>query len=205
MLDSLGPGNIRDVNQAVYTIFDLDERAKVRKRADLSGHPRTDVIAHRERLPRIGGHLLEAEAYPPAVRIGLEHNRFDILSNREQLRRMFQPLRPCHLGYMDKPFDARLDFNERAVVGQADDFASNVRAFRKALGHALPRIGQELFVAQRDALFLTVELEHLDLNLVADLDYVVWRLDAAPAHIDDVQQPVDSAKVDERSVVGDVL
>src|SRR5262249_20562894 len=130
---------------------------------------------------------------------------FDFLADRQQLRWVLQPLGPGHLRNMDQAFDARLDLDEGAVVGQADNFAANVRALRIALGHRLPGIGHQLFIAERDAFFFAVEFQDLDLNGVADLDDVAGGLDAAPAHIDDVQQPVDAAEINEGAIIGDVL
>src|SRR6266404_6729725 len=106
---------------------------------------------------------------------------------------------------MHEAFDARFNFYERAVVGKTDDLAANMRTFREALRDALPGIRQKLLVAQRDPLLLAVELENLDLNRVTNFDYVGRRLDSAPAHIDDMQEAVNSAQVDERAVVGNVL
>ena len=141
MLDSLCPRDIRDVNEAVYSVFDFDECSEVCQRADLSGHSRTYVVAHRQCFPRIGGDLFETEAYAAAVRIRFENNCLDVLSDREQLGRVLQSLGPGHLGYMDKAFDAGFNLDERSVIGKADDLASDMRALGKALGHALPRVG----------------------------------------------------------------
>ncbi len=68
-----------------------------------------------------------------------------------------------------------------------------------------PRIGRELLEAQRDALLVFVELEDLDLDLVADIHQVAGMSQASPGHIGDVQQAVDAAQVDERAVLGQVL
>src|SRR6185295_4631917 len=127
------------------------------------------------------------------------------LADGQQLRRMLEPLGPGHFGYVNEPLDSRFDFDKGAVVGQTNHLPSDVRVLGKSLSHALPRIGQQLLVAKRDAFLFAVKLEHLDLNLVAYLNYVVWRLDAAPAHIDYVQKPVDAAEVNERTVVGNIL
>ena len=106
---------------------------------------------------------------------------------------------------MDQPFDARLELDEGAVVGQADDLAADARADRIAIHHVRPRIGDELLVAERDALGRRVVLEHDHVDLVVDLEELGGMPDAAPRHVGDVQQPVDAAEIDERAVVGDVL
>src|SRR5262249_37230837 len=52
---------------------------------------------------------------------------------------------------------------------------------------------------------LAIELEDAHVDLVADLDDFRRMLDALPRHVRDVQQAVDAAEVDERTVVGEVL
>jgi hypothetical protein len=58
-------------------------------------------------------------------------------------------------------FDARLDLDERAVVGDVGDLAEEARAVRVAARDADPRIFAQLLQAQRDAVLLGVELEDL--------------------------------------------
>ena len=62
-----------------------------------------------------------------------------------------------------------------------------------------------LLEAEGDALGLGVVLEDLDGHLVADLEDLARVIDAAPAHVGDVEEAVDAAEVDERAVLGDVL
>ncbi len=80
-----------------------------------------------------------------------------------------------------------------------------MRADRITLRGIEPRIRRELLEAQRDALLLVVELQHLDLDLIADLDEVARMRQASPGHVGDVQQAIDAAEVDEGAVVGQVL
>ena len=118
---------------------------------------------------------------------------------------MLDALAPRHLADVDEPFDARLELDERAVVGEADDLAAHARADRVALHHVRPRVGDELLVAERDALGRRVVLEHDHVDLVVHLEELGRMPDAAPRHVGDVEQAVDAAEVDERAVVGDVL
>ena len=68
-----------------------------------------------------------------------------------------------------------------------------------------PRIGFELLHAERDALRLRVEPDHLHLDLLADIERLGRVIDAPPRDVGDVQQPVDAAEIDEGAVIGDVL
>ncbi len=68
-----------------------------------------------------------------------------------------------------------------------------------------PGIFLGLLEAERDALGLGVVLEDADGDLVAHLEKLRRVVDAAPAHVRDVEQAVDAAEVDEGAVLGDVL
>ena len=70
---------------------------------------------------------------------------------------------------------------------------------------AFPRIGLELLHAEADAVALVVDADDLDLDGLADRQHFGRVVDPAPGDIGDVQQAIDAAEVDERTVVGDVL
>ena len=79
-------------------------------------------------------------------------------------------------------------------------------ALHRILGlDALPRIVQQLLHAERDAVGLVVDLDNLDIDVLADRQHLGRVIDAPPRDVGDVQQAVDTAKVDEGAVVGDVL
>ena len=124
---------------------------------------------------------------------------------RDQLRGVLDVARPAHLGDVHQTLDALLQLDERAVVGDRDHLAAHARADRVLLLDVLPRIRLQLLQAERDALAVPVDVEHLDLQLVADRHHLGRVADAAPRHVRDVQQAVDAAQVDERAEVGDVL
>ena len=110
-----------------------------------------------------------------------------------------------HFGDVDQALDARLQFDERAVVGDVGDAALEAGADRILGLDALPRIVQQLLHAERDAVRLVVDLDDLDLHRLADVEHLGRVIDAPPGDVGDVQQAVDAAEVDERAVIGDVL
>ena len=69
----------------------------------------------------------------------------------------------------------------------------------------MPRIVAELLDAQAHALTFAIELQDAHVDFVADVDDFRRMLDALPRHVRDVQQAIDAAQVDERTVVGEVL
>ena len=149
--------------------------------------------------------LLEAEADAALVRIDVEHHHLDLLAGRDDLAGMHVLLGPAHFGDMDQAFDARLQLDEGAVIGDVGDAALEARAGRVFELDALPRIGLELLHAERDALRLGVEADDLHLHALADMQRLGRMVDAAPRDVGDVQQTVDAAEIDERAVIGDVL
>src|SRR5262249_41719829 len=114
-------------------------------------------------------------------------------------------LGPRHLGDVDEAFDAGLELHERPVVGDVGDAALEACAHGIFSLNALPRIVLQLLHAERDAVGLVIDLDDLDLHLLADIEHLGRMIDPPPGDIGDVQQPIDAAEIDERAVVGDVL
>src|SRR5262245_29757753 len=205
MADLLRPVQIGHVHQAVDALFDADEHAEVGDVLDLSLDAAADRVIEPHQLPRIGLRLLEAERDAAVGGVDVEHHDVHFLADLEHLGWMRDALGPRHLGDVHEAFDARLELDEGAVVGEADHLAVHARADRIALGDAGPRIGHDLLHAQRHAAAIRIVLEDDDAHAVADTDHVGRLVHAAPRHVGDVQQPVDAAEVDERTVVGDVF
>src|SRR5678815_4720058 len=205
MLHALGPGHVGDVDQPVDAGLDLDECAEAREVANLSVETRADRIFLRQHHPRILLRLLHSERDLLLVRIDLQHHCFDRLTNRNELRRMANVARPAHLADVHETFDAWLELDECAVIGDRDNLARHARADGILLRDILPRIALKLLESERDSLSLPVDIENLDLELLADLHHLRRMLNAAVRHVGDVEQPVHSAEVDERAEVGDVL
>jgi hypothetical protein len=73
---------------------------------------------------------------------------------------------------VNQTLDALLELDKRAVVGDGQDAALDVGADRVTLGGVEPWIGRELLEAEGNALLVFIELENLDLDLVADVDQI---------------------------------
>ena len=137
--------------------------------------------------------------------VDFEHLHFDFLRGRNDLAGVHVLLGPRHLRDVDQAFDARLQLDERAVVGDVGDAAGEAGTQRIFRLDALPRIVQQLLHAERDAVGLVVDLDDLDLHGLADRQHLGRVIDAPPGDIGDMQQAVDAAEVNERTVIGDVL
>src|SRR6266699_2906600 len=137
--------------------------------------------------------------------VHVEDDRLDRLPDGDDLGRVPDVAGPAHFGDVHQALDPGLELDERAVVGDRDDLALHARADGVFRRHVLPRIGLQLLQAEADALALPVDVEHLDLDLLADVHQLGGMGDAAVAHVGDVEQAVHAAQVDERAEVGDVL
>src|SRR3954471_6482191 len=205
MLHPLGPGHIRDMDQAVDSGLDFDEGAEAGQVANLAVDPGAHRVLERQHHPGILLRLLHSERDLLLGLVHLQHHRFDGFTDAHDLRRMANIPGPAHLGDVDQPLDTGLDFHEGAVVGDRDDLALNPGAHRILRGDVLPGIGLQLLHAQADPLSLPVDIEDFDLDFLTDGNHFGGVRHPAVGHVGDVQQPVDATEVDERAEVGDVV
>src|SRR6267154_2158395 len=193
------------MDHAVDVAFEAKEQAELGLVLDLALDGRADREFFDENFPGIAHGLLEAERNPALDRIDFENLHFDFLRGRNDLAGVHVLLGPRHLRDVDQAFDARLQLDERAVVGDVGDAAGESGAERILCLDALPRIVQQLLHAERDAVGLVVDLDDLDLHGLADGKHLGRVIDPAPGDIGDVQEAVDAAEINERTVIGDVL
>ena len=71
-----------------------------------------------------GLELLQAERDALGLRVDLEDLALDLLADLEHLARVLDLLGPRHLADVDEALDARLELDERAVVGDRLDLAA---------------------------------------------------------------------------------
>src|ERR1700687_1799477 len=193
------------MDHAVHFAVEPQEQPELGLVLDLALDGGSDRILLDEHFPGIAHGLLEAERNPALDRIDFENLHFDFLRGRNDLAGMHVLLGPGHFGDVDQAFDARLQFDERAVVGDVGDAAGEARIERVLRLDALPRIVQQLLHAERDAVGLVVDLDDLHLHGLADGQHFGRVIDPAPGDIGDVQQTAAAAEIDERTVIGDVL
>src|SRR5690242_779771 len=205
MLHTLRPAHVGDMDQTIYPGLDLNKCSEARQVADFPVDASSNGVLQRQYHPRILLGLFHTERDLLFVRIDLEHDCFDRLANRHELRRMADVPRPAHLANVNETFNARFKFDKSAVVGDRNDLAGDAGSDWILLGDILPRIALQLLETEADALARPIDVEHFDLELRANRDELRWMRDAAPRHVRDVEQTVDTAEIDERTEVGDVL
>src|SRR5579884_4089641 len=205
LLAALAPRDVGQVDHAVDVAGQADEQPELGDVAHLAVERRADRMLLDKRLPRVGERLLQPEADAPLLRVDVEHHHLDLLAGRDDLAGMHVLFGPAHLGDVDEALDPRLQLDEGAVVGDVGDPALELGAGRVFQLDALPRVGFELLHAERDALRLGVEADHLDLDVLADMQRFGRMVDAPPGDVGDVEQAIHPAEIDEGAVIGDVL
>ena len=123
MLDAARPRNIRDMHEAVHAIFNFDEGPEVCQVANSSMNSSANLITVTKRHPGIGLNLLHPQTDSSGLRINAEHFDFNRVAGPDQLAGMLHALRPAHFRNVHQTFNARLQLNERAIVGNARDLA----------------------------------------------------------------------------------
>src|SRR3954471_2250887 len=95
---------------------------------------------------------------------------------------MLHALRPGHLAHVNQAFNSLLEFDERSVVGHADDASAHVSAYRITMLGIEPRIRRELLESQRHALLFLVVLENFYLDLATNIHEVLGMWEPSPEH-----------------------
>mmetsp|Transcript_31925 Transcript_31925/g.41069 ORF Transcript_31925/g.41069 Transcript_31925/m.41069 type:complete len:208 (+) Transcript_31925:12-635(+) len=137
--------------------------------------------------------------------IHIEDLNEDFLRCRDDFAWVYVLLGPAHFRDVDQAFNTVFELNKRTVIGDVCDLTRHTRADCVLALDIVPRIAFELLHTKADALGLWVDLDDLNFDRVANIDDLAWVIDALPAHVSDVQEAINAAKINERTVIGDVL
>ncbi len=107
------------------------------------------------------------------------------------------------LGDMKQGIDAGLKLNKRAKIGHPGNFAGDDRAGCILLSSTDPGILLRELQGKGD--LCSLDVLDQDAELLADLEDLLGILDAAPAHLGNVQQSVCTAQIDESTEICDIL
>src|SRR5215207_3350459 len=146
---------------------------------------------------------LQREGQATPLRIHLDDLRAHRLTLGHDLARVFDVLLR-QLGDVDKPLDARHHFDEGAEGDDLRHLPFDDVTLVVQVHHLLPRVRLGLLQAQRDALPLAVDVEHLDLYFLADLEQLRGMVHVTPGELGDVDEAVDALEVHEGPEIDDV-
>ena len=146
---------------------------------------------------------LEREREPTAFAVDLEHQDVDGIPLRDDLTGILDVM--CRkLRNVDETLDPRQDLDEGAEGDHLRDATLDDVPLAVVVEHLLPRIGLCLLQPERDALTLAIDVEHLHLDRLSDLEHFRRMVHVRPRKLGDVDQPVHPVEVDEGAEVDDV-
>src|SRR6266568_59208 len=193
------------MDHAIQTFLQFDKRAITGEVANLALEPGAGRVFLEGPVPGIGLQLAQAQRNLLLVAVDAQHGGLDVLALLEHIGRFGDALGPGEFRDVNEAFHARFEFDERAVRHEIDDLAFDPRADGIFGFDVLPRIGQLLLEPKADAFLLPVDVEHDDVEFLSHLEDFGGMTDTAPAHVGDVEQPVQAVEIDKRAEVGDVL
>src|SRR5271170_271207 len=103
---------------------------------------------------------------------------------------------------MNETFDPGFHFDKGSKIGQTRDSAVDALASLVFVRCQIPGLRLELFEPERNAPGCSIHLQNLDLKLLTHGQQILRMIHPAPRDISDVQQPIDSANIDEGAVAG---
>src|SRR5262249_18338447 len=193
--DLAHPAHVADVQQAVDSFLDLNERSIVREVPYSSGNDGPRGVALSNLIPWIGLNLLHPQRDFLLLAIDVQDLHFNLIADLHEFGGMIDASRPAHLANMDEPFDAWFQLHEGAVGHDVDHFALVAAGDRVLALHTLPGARRLVLQRQGDLFLLAIDRQDVNLQLLVDLDDVVRVGDAAPGHVGDVQQAIDPAEI----------
>ena len=113
---------------------------------------------------------------------------------------------PTHVGYVQQAIDTFFDFDESTIIGKVANSAWNNGAWRISLCNFVPRIVLNLLHTKRNLLFIFVDVQNLNFNLVANRYHFVRMVDSlGPAHFADMNKAFDAwFKFNERAIAHNI-
>ena len=205
MRDLTGPGHIADVQQSVHTLFQFDEGTVIGQVANRTADRSTRWVLGSNFVPGIRLSLLHAQRNLLFVLVDSEDNDVHFIARINEFGRVINSLGPRHFADVNQAFDSVFQLDERTVRHDVDHFATNLRADGVFPFDIVPGTLFLLLEAQSDLFFVAIDVKDHHFDFLVDLDHFGWVTNAAPAHVGDVQQAVDSTQVNERTEIGDVL
>src|SRR5580692_7684194 len=188
------------MHEALDAFGDLHKGAEVHDLGDRTFDLRTDRELAQYLSPRIAQRLLETEGNAALLGLDRENDRVDQFALLHDIAGDPDLLAPGHFRDVNEALNAGLEFDKCTELRNAGHLTGNALAELIASGHGLPRLRLQLLEPKGDLFGCGIDFENPDLQFLADRQYILGLIHAAPRDVAHVQQAVDAAQVDERAV-----
>ncbi len=138
-------------------------------------------------FPWVSLALLHTQRNTATLRVNIKDNHVHLITNIDQLGRMHILVCPIHFRDMDQALHSFFQLNETSIIGQIGYLASQACPFWKTASKIGPGIITHLLETKRNTVTLPIKFQHLDLNLITNINNFTGVLDPFPCHICDMQ------------------
>mmetsp|Transcript_18126 Transcript_18126/g.28108 ORF Transcript_18126/g.28108 Transcript_18126/m.28108 type:complete len:371 (+) Transcript_18126:91-1203(+) len=149
--------------------------------------------------------LLEAQGNAALGTVDFQHHNVHFLRGGNDLAGMYVLFGPRHFGHVNETLNTRLQLNKGTVIGDVGHTAFVHGRQWVLRSNQIPWIFLQLLHAQADAVGFFVDLDHLNFDGFANCQDLRWVVHTTPCHVSYVQQAVNAAEVNKRTVFGDVF
>ena len=159
----------------------------------------------RESIPWVLLTLLNTQRNTATLLINIKHHHFYFVTELNDLRGVYVLVGPVHFRHVNQSFDALFNLSKATVVREVCNTRIHTAALWITICNLHPRIFAQLLKTQRYAVAFAIKLKNLHIKLLSHFNHFAWVLDSLPCHVSDVQQPIDAAEINKRTVVSEVL
>ena len=106
---------------------------------------------------------------------------------------------------MHQAFDTIFNFYKTTIIGDIGNMSKQARTHRVTTCQIAPWIVTQLFQTQRNTITFAVKTQYPHVQFVTYIDYFAGVADTFPGHVSNMQQTIDTAKINKRAIVGEVL
>ena len=191
----------KTINSAINT----DEYTKIGNRTDFTGNNVTLLMCCREFVPWVGATLLHTKGNSTTLRVHIQHHNFYFVADMADFSGVDVFVSPVHFGKVNKTFNTFFEFNKGTVICKVCDLTENTGSHRIAADQIQPWIITQLLQTKGNTTAFLVKLEYPCFNFIADIQHFRWVLDSLPCKIGDMQQSVQTAQINECTVICKVL
>jgi len=137
MFDFLRPWEVRNVNEAINALFQLNKNAEVGKVTYRSCMFWIDRVTVSDSNPWIRNELFHSEWHLTLFAIESQNDGFNIFTNLQEIMGCAQMLWPWHFRNVDKTLNTGSDFYKSTVIGDDNNFTfdsiTNIESFAQRI------------------------------------------------------------------------
>lgn len=198
-------GDVRQVNQVVDVVVQVDEDIEVSDRFDFIFNMVVFVVGFCELLLWVSFVLFQIQGDMMMFFVDIQNYNFYYIVNVNNFGWVDVFVGLIYFGNVYQVFNVFFDFNEVVVVGQVGYVISQFGIFWIMFSDSYLWIFVQLFQVQGYMGMFVVEFQYFNSDFVVYVDDFVWMFNVFSGYVSDVQQVVNVVQINECIVVSEVF